>query len=566
MLLALALLQAGGDLEVSAALEKESVQLGETVLLRLDVIGDMAADCEVTDFPRSPDLYVERLGSRMFKREDSIQGGEGVLVTRFQYRLYALSTGTITVPSIEVTARGRFKARSEPLQLEVAERSSYPDIASVFISLPGGRRFFVHEPIVFVVSLGVPERGLKAPRLVFPLSAGTQWLLPMEVKDTGEEIEPSQPVRVIELNRKVRFTVVPGSAAGEHYLSADFHFLPLRSGEFESGPALFAWGEGMADDPVEYAVCTSQVFRIAELPGEGRPASFTNAVGAFEVTFEVAPRKVRVGESLFLRFSITGKGNNEFIVMPDFPELAGSFRIFRKTDEREDGAGWPAYTRRRSFELSPFSTAVERIPPLAFAFFDPEKERYETVKWKGVPIAVLPGEGGGAPGPAVREPAADIATIIEDLPSRSQWLPIAIHILLAFCALAALVAWLEGRLGWLKAVSLAVQRKRALRELQDGIAKLRSAQTGACDALARLLAAFLAERFGILEAEILSGGAERALRARGIGEDFAADTARLLERLDAERFRTGKDGGELPAELFDEALRIAGRLEGEGAS
>jgi hypothetical protein len=177
---------------------------------------------------------------------------------------------------------------------------------------------------------------------------------------------------------------------------------------------------------------------------------------------------------------------------------------------------------------------------------------------------VLPGEGSGAPDPAVRKPAADIVTIIEELPSGKGWVNAALHILLSLCALAALAAWIEGRFGWLKAGCLAAQRKRSLRELCSRIESLRGDQAGAGDTLARLLAAFVAERFDLAETGILAGGAEAALRARGLSEELAAGTARLLERLDAERF--GSAAGGLPAELIDEALRLAECLDREGRS
>jgi len=571
MLLAAVLLQAGADFEVSAALDRESVQLGECVHLQLDVVGDKAADCEVTRFARAPDLHVERLDSRMFRREDGSGGGpQGVLVTRFRYRLYALAAGTITVPSIEITARGRFKGRSGPLVLEVSEGAPGARDATISAALESAGRCFVHEPVALVVDVGVPAGGLRAPRLHLPWLAEPEGLLRLDVRRaearTGAELE----ILVIQLGRDAAFAGTPErDGAGRAHHTAAFHFLPLRSGELGLGPAFLAWGKGTPDDPVRYALCSLPVLSAEELPAAGRPAAFTNAVGVFDVTFEAEPRRVRVGDSLSLRFTIAGRGNNEFVTMPGFPELAGSFRIYGTADEREDGAGWPAFLRRRTFELSPLSTAVDGIPPLEFAYFDPEKERYETVTWKGVPLDVLPGEGGGPPDAAVRKPAVDIETIFEELPSRNKWLHSALHIILAVCALAALVAWLEGRMGWLKAGALTAQRKRALRELRGGIELLRSAQTGAGDALARLIAAFLWERFGLPVADILAGGVETSLRSRGFPEDLAADAARLFERLDAERFSAGNGiGGQggrgLPAELLDEAVRLAERLEREG--
>ena len=232
-LLATVLLQAGGDFEASAALDRERVRLGECAHLHLDVIGDMAADCEVTGFAEVPGLYVERLGSRMFRREGGpAAGAPGVLVTRFRYRLYALAAGKIAIPSIEVTARGRFRSRTGPLALEVVEPSGDPDIRDGSLTIEGGGRCFVHEPIAVTVSAGLPESGLKAPRLHLPWLAESGDLLPIDSLRRGEESEPGYPIRLDQLGREAVFSEKPDpDAAGGRILSAVFFLLPLPFGQ-----------------------------------------------------------------------------------------------------------------------------------------------------------------------------------------------------------------------------------------------------------------------------------------------------------------------------------------------
>jgi hypothetical protein len=134
------------------------------------------------------------------------------------------------------------------------------------------------------------------------------------------------------------------------------------------------------------------------------PASFSGAVGNFNLTSEVKPKTVQVGDPLTVTANITGRGNFDRVTAPVL----------------ENNRGWHTYPPGSSFKanddigisgtksfemvLTP-NEQKKAVPPLLFSYFDPLKESYVTLKGDTLPVVV---EGGIAPAatPAIASAAA----------------------------------------------------------------------------------------------------------------------------------------------------------------
>lgn|GEM_PF-5170768 len=536
----------------TATLDRTETILGESVTLTVDVTGDGAADSEVSRPPRGEGLVVERVGSRTFSA-----GKRPLLITRYFYRLYPLRTGTLTIAPVEVSLRSRRKASSAPCRLVVVDGPG-PDWIDAAVTVEGDR-FYRQQITDFNLRITVPGGARRALRLWLP------WIdAPGLDRVDGEAPRGSGDlaVRLIQSNREEPFTFLSASASsvGCNDYSTSIAFLLAETGDFAFERGILAIDDARSGVPVRYCLFDSPSLTVVDLPSEGRPASFTNGVGLFEVAFEAEPRTVRVGDSLDLCFAISGRaGSLDSFDFPEFPFLTGSFRLFAKRDSAErldDGR----IVKKRRFELSPLSTAVDRVPPLEFSYFDPEAGEYTTLLWEGAEIDVLPGKGGGPPADGTRRAVDDIETIYEDYPNGWTSILGPLDIVLFVAALGALGTWVFCFRGWFRSDPAERRRRTASRQFGDEMAALRGAASAVI--VAPLFADYLAHRFGLRREETMAGDVERMLVEKGMSTTLAGRVERFFHALDARRYGAGADEP-LSRERIDEVLGLVESLEGE---
>ena len=128
---------------------------------------------------------------------------------------------------------------------------------------------------------------------------------------------------------------------------------------------------------------------VMPLPEEGRPVGFTGAVGHFTMSADATPLDARVGESIHLVLRITGVGNLEFPNPPRLDQLDG-FHLRGTLDEKG-----PAQ-RTLTYDLTPISTDVRALPPVAFSYFDSgDSPGYRTLRTPAIALSIGPSPSGG---------------------------------------------------------------------------------------------------------------------------------------------------------------------------
>src|SRR5438270_5667470 len=132
------------------------------------------------------------------------------------------------------------------------------------------------------------------------------------------------------------------------------------------------------------------------------PPSFSGAIGSFTMAVDAKPKTVQAGDPITVTATISGRGN--------FDRMSGP--------TLEDEHGWHKYPASSKFKQDDdvgisgekaFETVIapnekkSAVPPLVFAYFDPIKEQYATLRSEPVSIQV---EGSAAPAPtAVAAPS-----------------------------------------------------------------------------------------------------------------------------------------------------------------
>ena len=163
--------------------------------------------------------------------------------------------------------------------------------------------------------------------------------------------------------------------------------------QFDTFKSIF----GTISKPVEKDLkvqSNTATINILPLP-EPKPASFTGAVGRFNVSTDLQPATgFKTYSAATYRYIISGTGNIKYIKAPEvkFPE---QFDVYDpKTDAQvNDGAGDMSGKVIISYSFIPQYAGDFEIPASEFSYFDPDAGKYETITIPSRHLTVAKGEG-----------------------------------------------------------------------------------------------------------------------------------------------------------------------------
>lgn len=121
---------------------------------------------------------------------------------------------------------------------------------------------------------------------------------------------------------------------------------------------------------------------VRDLPQEGRPASFSGAVGRYSFDVTARPLQLNVGDPVTLNLTIRGQGNLAQVTPPAL-DLGDAFKVYEPKLVSDAGD-----SSQRSFEqvIIPRTAQATELPAVSFAFFDPEAESYQTITHGPFPL------------------------------------------------------------------------------------------------------------------------------------------------------------------------------------
>src|SRR5438552_10526546 len=310
------------------------------------------------------------------------------------------------------------------------------------------------------------------------------------------------------------------------------------------------------------------------------PPNFSGAVGNFTMTVDAKPKTVQVGDPITVTSTINGRGNFDRMNGPALADERGWHRYPPSSKfKQDDDVG---ISGEKTFEMVVAPNEKKpSVPPLIFAFFDPVKENYVTLRSDAVPIQV---EGGAAPAPTVAAapatgaksatpltPAAravaptakpqDILYQMSDLGRVRSFTPIYARPVFWMAQLAPLILLL-GFVGWkirqAKIDNRDAQRVAALR--QESSELLRKLRRGELSPQEYFSSASRVVRVKTALAKNVNPNAvdaETAAKAFDLAEDERTQLRTLFEPSDELRFSgSGNGAGAISNDEREEVLRL----------
>ena len=485
------------------------------------------------------------------------QGSAQIGAARIEVNGAVLSTEAIrlTVMPGSQTARqrgrpspGLFPPSPQSGQAEAA--SPEPDSRDMFIrAIPSKRTAYQNEQITVEYQLFFREGiHLRQSRLADSWDAEGFWREDLDVDPRPiprVEVVNGLRYNTIVLKRIAAFATRSGSLQIDPLRIETEAVVPVRSSDpFEQ---LFSMQRRAT--PVELS-SPAVTLQVLPMPDDA-PPSFKGAVGAFRMDAQTLETEVEVGEPVELKVHITGSGNIATLEPPPF-EAPGVFEKYDPQVETViDRSGRQVIgSKTFTYLLVPRSNGTFELPAAAFTYFDPEAQRYVSLRGESATIRVT---GTVLTTPATSSttsglPVDDIADVI---PADGAWVnlkrPPLYAVPWAYLALLLPLFAVAGALAYHRyAARLATDVGYARNRRAHPVARKHLKQAESLlkensprrfyEEVERALLGFIGNRLNIAETGLTRPQLQQQLISVGVANDARNDLQSLLEACDQGRF------------------------------
>jgi hypothetical protein len=368
----------------TASLDRDTLTLGESAVLSLTFEGGQARNVPV---PSVPGLQFTQNGT---SQSMSIVNGAMSSTITVNFSVTPQRVGEFTIPALTADLGGQ-PLSTAPLTL-VVSRAAAPSAAAVNSgSEVAFMRFGFPKNKVYVGQSVVAQLELCLRDDV--QNFGNFQLTPLNVDGfSAGKITEGQRRRA-QIGNRV-YTVIPLLVPLTTVKSG-----ALTLGPFSASAVIVLPGQDQNANPFyrmlnqgeqrQVALATEAVnVESLPLPEQNKPANFTGAVGSFTLSATAGPATVTVGDPITVRVQISGRGSLDAITLP----VQGAWQNFKTypPTAKVEPADQFGFQGTKTFEqiISPLNSDVHEIPPLTFAFFNPDDGRYHTLTQAAVPLVV----------------------------------------------------------------------------------------------------------------------------------------------------------------------------------
>jgi len=379
------------DASASASLSSDTAAVGEPVEFQITVQGAKKAT--------PPQIRLDGLSVQYNGESTQIQMNNFDVTrsVKYTYTVLPQKEGTFVIPALAIDADGK-KLSTQPLKLTVS-------------STPGGKsagtqesRFAFAEWVLPKSTAYVGEALPAELHLYVDVRVQCQLQqLPVISGDgfTVQKIGQPQQRQITKDGREFtlaifKTAITPVKAGKMNCPSADINAVAVLPSKRPRMPRMSGMDQ-LFNDPFFSGAFTTQQqvtirpdpveMEIKPLPLEGRPKDFSGAVGQFTLETKAAPLRVKAGDPVTITAVVKGIGSFDRMNAPAVAEEPG-WRIYPPSGKfkADDDAG---ISGAKTFEIAAIpETAKTEMPSLAFSFFNPSTEKYETLTGEHIPLFV----------------------------------------------------------------------------------------------------------------------------------------------------------------------------------
>ena len=137
---------------------------------------------------------------------------------------------------------------------------------------------------------------------------------------------------------------------------------------------------------------------VESLPANGKPASFSGAVGNFSIKSTLSTAKLKTNEEMTLKVTVKGAGNMKLMGAPKI-EFPTEFEVYDPVVSNNFSLKTNGFSGEKVYEylITPRSNGTFALPAAEFTYFDTTSGTYKTIRSESYTVEVEKGNEAAAP-------------------------------------------------------------------------------------------------------------------------------------------------------------------------
>ncbi len=392
VLLSLFAAAAAQDVNFTAAVDKDKLEMGDQLTLSLVVSGNVQ---------RIGDPKLKNIGDFAVYasgRSQNITFSNGMVTstTQFNYVLVPKKVGTFTIGPAELQIGGKTLTTAS-IMVTVLPSGSVPKttappptetevregLKSVFVSASVDRsKVFVSEQVTYTMKFYQAVNLFDNPEYTPPSVVGF-WKEDLPQPPSHFEMVGGRRYRVSEAKIALFPTAAGSQTIGEATVKCkieDFESF------FNRDPFSLDLDQFFNRGARERVLRTSPLnLEVLPLPENNQPDDFTGAVGQYQMRVDWSKKTTEVNQQVTAKVTIWGTGNVKSLAEPKIT-APPNFRTFLSASSERVTREGNKIGGGKIFEISfvPREPGSFELPAVTFSYFNPANRKY--VKLKGAPL------------------------------------------------------------------------------------------------------------------------------------------------------------------------------------
>ena len=381
-LIALSLPVMAEEIQVRAYVNRNKIELGQSVTLTIKVIGTSKAEAPEIEVPDSKVRYYgpsTQISIVQNKRTESIS---------HRYSLVPNKTGMIKIPSFEVEIGGQVFS-TQSLEIKVIEGKSGQERTldqllqeHIFLEMElSEKSLYLNQKVPITINFFFDDQ-INLENVSYPKLESENFVI-------GSFGRPKKE-RVIKDGKY--YTRLPFKTSLQPVTTGEHKLAPVKLKAEVILPRNDGFGSFFNYEVYPLNLSTDEIpITVKDFPEQGRPDSFKGAIGRFKMKLSVDKEQVKIGEPITIRTQISGEGNFKTVNAPLIENSEGlkvyDPQLLEDTHQNSNGE------KEKIFEqVIIIKEQLDTLPGVIFCYFDPEREEYKTLQKKSIPIQVIGGD------------------------------------------------------------------------------------------------------------------------------------------------------------------------------
>ncbi len=358
--------------------DRKNITLGESLQVGFFIEAD-AVDYSIDSPMKYPDHKGFRLVGENKTQHVEYTKGKAMVQDGIILIFTPETEGKLKIGSAKITINGKTYA-TKPIEVEVSKSAA----------APMANRSNANQPVFLQTNVSNTNPYVNEQvNLTVKMYSRDLGLLNRKRNFRQGKLEGLSPKMVTSRPETIKQEMV----SGKPYFSEEivkYNLFPQRPGRIEIDPfSVDILVSGIYGTEAYEIKSNPIVINAKGLPTEGKPANFSGAVGDFKLKTSINKNELAVNESANLNIEISGKGNFNTVVVPEVktPKNLETYAPKKKNNFKalEEGMQGSVSTE---MVVVPEYGGDYTIAPVEFAYFDPEKEKYITLKSDAMNLSV----------------------------------------------------------------------------------------------------------------------------------------------------------------------------------